>query len=329
MSNIFGKVRMGYALIESQHLAAWQSFGADGIGMHCDPLQNGGWAFRMDNFQRRLVVIPGKAEDVVALGWQVEDTDTLNEILARLRADGLEVREISGAEAALRGVARLHQVVGPKKQWIELFVEANTTTAPLRMTASGFVTGSTGMGHVAITSKEPEAMKAFWCKYFDARHTDTIEASISGLDLQIEFLRLNPRHHSVAIAATKGLRMDPIRTRIQHMNLEVASLDDMTQAYIRCRKLGFKVAMGVGLHTNDKDLSFYVVTPSGFQIECGWNPITVVDEANWTPQVHRGISLWGHQPKDQTMGDKLTEARYALASLFKKEFVVSTAEEQS
>jgi hypothetical protein len=106
------------------------------------------------------------------------------------------------------------------------------------------------------------------------------------------------------------------------MNLEVASLDDMTNAYLNCRKLGFKVAMGVGLHTNDKDLSFYVVTPSDFQIELGWNPVLVEDESTWEPKVHQGISLWGHQPKDQTMGDKLNEFRYAIGSLFRNEYTV-------
>ena len=178
------------------------------------------------------------------------------------------------------------------------------------------------MGHLAITSKEPEAMLGFWKKYFDARLTDHIEARISGLNLDIEFLRLNPRHHSVAVAATRGKRLDPIRTRVQHVNLEVASLEDMTNAYLRCRKLGFKVAMGVGLHTNDKDLSFYVVTPTGFQIEVGWNPVLVEDEVNWQPMVHQGISLWGHQPKDQTLGDKLREMRCAVGSLFRNEYTV-------
>ena len=323
MKTVFSKTRMGYVLVESNARDRWRTFATEGIGLHGDDVENGVLAFRMDGHQRRFIVKPGPSEDVLALGWQVSDVDTLKEILGRLRKDNIPVQEITGAEAQLRGIVHGYQILGPKRTLIELFVEARTSSQPLHMNASGFVTGDIGMGHVAITSKAPEAMMKFWQRYFDARHTDTIEASISGLNLQIEFMRLNPRHHSVAIAATKGLRMDPIRTRLQHINLEVATLDDVTNAYRRCRKLGFKVAMDVGLHTNDKDLSFYVVTPSGFQIECGWNPVLVEDETNWVPQVHQGISLWGHKPKDQTLGDKLTEARYALGSLFKEEYVVA------
>lgn len=327
MNSVFGKVRMGYLLVESRKLSEWARFGSEGIGLHLDQPDVDTLVFRMDTHSRRLVVRRGPAEDVLACGWQVQDADTLGEIVARLRADGVEVRNGSATEAALRGVAAFVALTGPKQMSIELFIEAQRSTAALQMHTSAFVTGDTGMGHVAITSKQPEAMLGFWKKYFDAHLTDQIDARISGINLRIEFLRLNTRHHSVAVAATRGTRMDPVRTRIQHMNLEVASLDDMTQAYVRCRKLGYKVAMGVGLHTNDRDLSFYVVTPSDFQIEVGWNPVQVEDEENWQPTLYHGISLWGHQPKDQTLGDKLRELRFALASLFRQEYVVPNAQE--
>jgi len=329
MSGVFGKVRMGYVLVESNRRDAWKCFGAEGLGLHCDEERDGTLVFRMDRHQRRLIVRRGPAEDVIASGWQVDDLETLSEITKRLQQDGLTCIRVDGEEAQLRGVEWFVQLLGPKRMLIELFMDAKTTDEPLHMMSSGWVTGAIGMGHLAITSKEPEAMEGFWKRYFDARHTDTIEAHISGLNLNIEFLRLNPRHHSIAIAATKGVRLDPIRTRIQHMNLEVASMDDMTNAYVRCRKLGFKVAMGVGLHTNDKDLSFYVMTPSDFQIECGWNPVLVEDERNWLPKVYQGISLWGHQPKDQTAGDKFKELRYAIGSIFRSEYSVCVQEEMT
>jgi hypothetical protein len=173
---------------------------------------------------------------------------------------------------------------------------------------------------VAITSRRPEAMLAFWHEIFDARHSDDIVAHISGLTLDIRFLRLNPRHHSIAVACTRGRRMDPIRTRIQHFNVQAAKLDDLTAAYVRCRELGYPIVLGMGQHTNDKELSFYVRSPSGFEIEFGWQPI-VVDEHDWRPTVHRGISIWGHRPQQQTVADKLGELGRALRSLLGTEFM--------
>jgi hypothetical protein len=108
---------------------------------------------------------------------------------------------------------------------------------------------------------------------------------------------------------------------VQHVNVQVAHLDDMTSAYQRVKQLGFRMALGVGQHTNDKELSFYAVTPSGFEWEVGWNPI-VVDETTWEPTTHRGISIWGHTPEGQTIIEKLTQFKTGAASLFQHEDVV-------
>jgi hypothetical protein len=98
------------------------------------------------------------------------------------------------------------------------------------------------------------------------------------------------------------------------LNIQAATLDDMTTAYQRIKQLGFTMALGIGQHTNDKELSFYARTPSGFEWEVGWNPI-VVDEATWEPTTHRGISIWGHTPEGQTVIDKLNQFRLGVSSL--------------
>ena len=323
MTAIYGNINLGYAVVASRQLARWREFGAEGLGLHAETGGAGELLFRMDDHARRLIVTHGDAEDMVAIGWEARNDDVCQEVIRRVRKLGVKVREGTDEEARLRGVEGFFQFLGPKRLLVEVYTRPVRTQAALEMASSGWITGDIGMGHLAITSKKPGLMADFWKSCFDARHTDLIEARISGINLEIEFLRVNPRHHSIAIAATRGMKVDPIRTRIQHMNLEVSSLDDVTNAYTRCRKLGFRVAMGVGLHTNDRDLSFYVISPSGFQIECGWNPVQIRDDAQWQPAVYQGISLWGHQPTDQNLGDKLGEARNALASVFRPEYAIS------
>ena len=170
------------------------------------------------------------------------------------------------------------------------------------------------MGHVAITSTKPQQMRGYYNTVFDVRLTDYIDETISGAKLKIRFLRVNERHHSIAIANVRALPINPIRTRVQHLNIEVASLDDMTQAYQRVKQLGFDMALSVGQHTNDKELSFYAQSPSGFEWEVGWNPITV-DEKTWEPTTHKGISIWGHTPEGQTIIEKLDQFRRGALSL--------------
>ena len=49
----------------------------------------------------------------------------------------------------------------------------------------------------------------------------------------------------------------------------------------------------LGRHTNDRMLSFYVRTPSGFSVEYRWGARTVNDR-DWQVQLHRTGSIWGH-----------------------------------
>jgi 2,3-dihydroxybiphenyl 1,2-dioxygenase len=312
--NIFGKTHLGYLTIETTRFADWRRFGADGLGLHVDEFERDHMRFRLDDNECRMLLRRAPAEDVTTVGWQVDDHETFDDIVARIIQRGVTVEAGSAEEAALRGVERLVRFPGPKGLIQELYVTPRTTAAPLRMQASGFVTGDAGMGHIALTSRRPQAIHRYYENLFDARLSDYIVETISAVRFRIRFLRVNGRHHSVAIANTEGLRIDPIRTRVQHLNTQVATLDDMTTAYQRIKQLGFTMALGIGQHTNDKELSFYARTPSGFDWEVGWNPI-VVDEATWEPTTHRGISIWGHTPEGQTVIDKLNQFRLGAASL--------------
>jgi hypothetical protein len=87
------------------------------------------------------------------------------------------------------------------------------------------------------------------------------------------------------------------------------------------KQLGFQMALAVGQHTNDKELSYYAMTPSGFEWEVGWDPI-VVDEETWEPTTHRGISSWGHTREGQTIIEKLGQFTTAARSLLHHEDTV-------
>ena len=312
--DLFGRARLGYVLVESQRLDQWQRFAADGLGTHVDRHSPDVLALRIDAHERRVIVQRGPAEDVVALGWQLDDETSLAMALERLRGLQLDFEEVADARAELRGVERYWRFVGPKGLASELFVTPRLSAAPLAMRARGFMTGAGGMGHVAIPTREPESMLKFWQALFDVRVSDRIEQKLDGVQMDLTFLRINERHHTIATAATRGVRMNPLRTQIHHLNFEAASLDDVTEGYVRCRKLGYAIANGIGQHPNDRELSFYVVSPSGFEVEIGWNPVRV-DESQWQPTVHQGISLWGHRPENLTARARIERLARSLRSL--------------
>jgi 2,3-dihydroxybiphenyl 1,2-dioxygenase len=252
----------------------------------------------------------------------LDDHATFDEVVSRVTRHGVPVTEGTCGEAALRGVERLVRFPGPNGLAQEIFTKANITDSPLdTRVCGGFVTGESGLGHVAVTSKKPHQVRGYYDIVFDARLSDYIDETISGVKFKIRFLRVNQRHHSVAIAAVNRLPVNPIRTRVQHVNIQVAALDDMAGSYQRVKELGFDMALGVGQHTNDKELSYYAMTPSGFEWEVGWNPI-VVDETTWEPTTHHGISIWGHTPEGETIIDKLTQFKNGASSLLRREDIV-------
>ncbi len=318
-ASVYNAVRLGYAVIDSAHVAEWKRMMADGFGMAVADQTETVLALRIDDHARRLVVRKAAAEDVAALGWEVAGEPAMQTILARLAAHGIAVAEVAGEEAALRGVRRLWRFLGPKRQTIELFTEPEMAAAPVK-SATAFVTGSGGMGHVAILSRRADAMAAFWQMVFDARISDFVEQKISGLDFKFTFLRLNPRHHSIAIGGTRGLAVDPFATKVQHFEVQAATLDQVAAAYRRCRDLGVRIAMAMGQHSNDRGVSFYAVTPSGFYFELGWNPATVEEGTDWPQVTYPSISDWGHKPEDQTIGDRLAQLRASVSSLFHDEY---------
>ncbi len=320
--NVFGKVHLGYLVIETEKFADWRRFGRDAIGMHLDETRADVMRFRLDDNTCRFLLQRGPAEDTTALGWELDDHATFETIEARVRSHGVLVTAGSAEDAALRGVERFARFPGPNGLTQEIYVNPRAGSEPLRLNAGGgFVTGQAGMGHVAIATKRPHQMRGYYSTVFDARLSDYIDETISGLKFKIRFLRVNERHHTVAIAATTRLPLNPIRTRIQHCNVQVAELNDMTMAHHRVRELGFDMALSVGQHTNDKELSFYAVSPSGFEWEVGWNPI-VVDESTWEPTTHQGISIWGHTPEGQAIVELFGRFKTGAHSVLHREATV-------
>ncbi len=321
-ASVFGQVRLGYVAIETDRFTDWRRFAEDGLGMHVDHDDRDTMRFRLDDNHTRVLLARGPAEDATAIGWQADDHEALDTVAARVTAAGLDPVEVGGDELAERGAERLVRVPGPKGLPQEVFVRSTSTPEPLKLRGTtAFVTGSGGMGHVAITSKKPAHVRGYFTHLLDARLTDYIDETIQGVKLKIRFLRLNDRHHSVAIAATRPIKLDPIRTRIQHVNVQVAELDDVTGSYERLKALDFSMALDVGQHTNDREISYYALTPSGFEWEVGWNPITV-DEATWQPTTHQGISVWGHGPVHAGLGHALGQAKVGLRSLRRPEDTV-------
>lgn len=284
---------LGYIGIGIVNEDAWHAYATGVLGFHWGPrLADGTRLLRMDEFRQRLFLTPTGEDDITFAGWEVVDAAELDAMQSHLSAQGLRAVRADAGRAASRGVEEMlivkdldglaHEIYyGPR-------VEVLTPFMPSQPIA-GFKTGALGLGHIVLTVKDRAASEAFYRDALGFLTTDHIDLDLTpGVRTRATFLRCNPRHHSLAIVSL------PIPKRLLHFMAEVASVDEVGLALDRAQQRGMRIAATLGRHSNDRMLSFYMESPSGFEVEYGCGG-RLVDEATWSLEVFDKSEIWGHR----------------------------------
>ena len=114
-------MHLGYIVVQTQRFSDWRRFGRDAIGMHCDETLSDVMRFRLDDNECRFQLQRGPAEDVAALGWQLDDHGSFDTVLDRVTRHGVPITAGTAEEAALCGVERLVRFPGPNGLTQEIF----------------------------------------------------------------------------------------------------------------------------------------------------------------------------------------------------------------
>lgn len=286
--------QLGYLAFEVADLAAWERFAVDVLGLQVARRWSGGMSLAMDGHAQRFFLTSGPADDLAAMGWEVADEAALVAAAERLRAAGHQVTEASREETAARQVVRMIHVRDPAGTPVEISFgpakAASRFDSPL--VRSGFVADEYGLGHLVCSAPDPVATARFYQDLLGFQLSDRIVCEFYGYPVDITFLHTNPRHHSLAFGG-------PQPKRLHHFLLEVRSLDDVGAALDRAVAAGVRIAQMIGRHPNDRMVSFYAFTPSGFQFEYGCGGRLIDDDATWNPCVHDRVSEWGHHPPER------------------------------
>jgi 3,4-dihydroxy-9,10-secoandrosta-1,3,5(10)-triene-9,17-dione 4,5-dioxygenase len=141
-----------------------------------------------------------------------------------------------------------------------------------------------GLGHFVLSFEDVDRARDFYMGTLGFRFTDI--CLLSGKPWV--FTHVNVRHHSLALGPARN------RGAFHHVMLEVSDLDTVGRAFDRLETMGVPMATTIGKHTNDEMVSFYVWTPSGFEIEYGYGG-RKVDDATWLPVTHDSATVWGHK----------------------------------
>jgi len=280
---------LGYVAVGTTRIEQWRAFATDVLGMMPSklPLPPGGCAFRMDDRMARLIVEPDDSDEVLSVGWEVAGRPEWDDLHSRFDKAGLTAEHVTGEAAQQRAVKELLRLEDPSGAVVEFGFQplCDVIDRFISPNAVRFVTGDQGMGHVTRSVTNYSETVDFYTQVLGFRVRDTID-----LGLRATFASPNPRHHSIAL-------MDESENFFRHIMLEVDSIDDMGRCYDRVQAGAAPLNRAIGRHFSDLIISFYMTTPTGFQIEYGYGGRRV-DLDDWVENAQGGVggpSLWGHQ----------------------------------
>jgi 2,3-dihydroxy-p-cumate/2,3-dihydroxybenzoate 3,4-dioxygenase len=282
-SRLIDLLDIRYVRLGTLDLDAADRFAREVVGLELAREEAGARYYRSDDRDHTLVYFEGDPRDHTA-GFELRSAAELEAAAAALSDRGFDVRRGS---ADAREQRRVHDLISFDD------LSGNRIDLVLRPQHSGrrhFPSrdaGITGFSHIGLCSTDAPRDEAFWCGMLGARVSDRIgEAAL---------LRIDPVHHKVALFPTT-------RSGIQHVNHQVASIDDVMRAWYQLRERGVKIVFGPGRHPTSGAVFLYFEGPDGmvFEYSTGVRHIAPEDEASYRPRqfpaVPSSFCMWGSLP---------------------------------
>jgi catechol 2,3-dioxygenase-like lactoylglutathione lyase family enzyme len=211
-----------------------------------------------------------KRLDLVSFGASTEaDVDTLAE---RLIAKGVRIAAEPGklgTEGGGYGL-RFFDLDGRTVE-----IGANVATRTHRKVTEG-ESIPVRLSHVVLNSADPDRTAQWYADVLDFRLSDTL----AGADLGtvMNFMRCNPRHHSLAFA--RGPHVS-----LHHVSFELRGIDEFMRGAGRVLRNGTKMVWGPGRHLAGSNTFAYFLDPQNNTIEYT-TELQELDEDAWHPHVY-------------------------------------------
>jgi 2,3-dihydroxybiphenyl 1,2-dioxygenase len=282
---------LGYVGLTVSDLQRWNTFATKLLGLQAAFCDDNRLDLRMDAYAMRLSLTAGIADDIGFVGWEVRGAQDLESLGAKLRQHGIAVTQGTPDEARQRFVKSIIKFRDPEGLRSEAYFGPLQRTNEPFLSPAGvrFKTGHGGLGHIVLVAQDMEVQESFYRDVLGFRVSDYIHTEVvPGKPLRLTFMRCNSRHHSLALAQLT------LKKKLQHLMIEVESIDDVGRAMYRCTDGNCHVSLTLGRHSNDEMVSFYPQSPSGFDIEYGWSGLEV-DDQTWHVLTHDKNSAWGHR----------------------------------
>lgn len=283
---------LGYFVAQAESLKGWQDYAEQVLGMMTADAPEGGLYVKMDERPFRMLIVEGNENRYLASGWELASEEAFAAATAELDEKGVAWEAGDAALCNQRGVQQLAILRDPAGNLHELYWGHRSDFQPFvsPQGVSRFVTGEMGLGHTVLPAPNFDETRDFLKNVLGFGLSDIMnhKPAPDADPLRIHFMHCNnARHHSLAIAEF------PVPTGCVHVMVEVETMSEVGRAHDRREASGVKLSATLGEHLNDKMTSFYMKTPSGFDLEYGYGGLQVDWDAHSAFEFTR-VSLWGH-----------------------------------
>lgn len=291
---------LGYFVAQTDNINEWKEYAEQVLGMMTSPTDEGGLYVKMDERPYRMLITVGDEKRYVASGWELANQGAFNEAKQSLQDKSVSFEVADAAFCKVRGAQEILIVNDPAGNRHELYwghvSGCDPFTSPQGVPT--FVTGEMGLGHTVLPAPNFDETYKFVTEVLGFELSDlfNFKPAPDAPNVRIYFMHCaNARHHSLAICEF------PVPSGCVHAMVEVDSMTEVGRAHDRQQAHGIDLSATLGQHLNDKMISFYMKTPSGFDLEYGYAGLQV---DNWEEHIafeFSRVSLWGH---DFTVGQK-------------------------
>nr|BBB03258.1 23DHBA 3,4-dioxygenase [Pseudomonas sp.] len=236
---------------------------------------------RGDSSAFNLCYIQGDASyDVSA--FEVRHLADLEAAEHELALQGIDVRRGSATECEERRVEAFVAFTDPNENRIELVYRPHQTGVRYFPARDA---GITEFGHFGLHSRDIERDLHFWTSVLSARISDRIGDGA--------LLRIDEVHHKIALFPSDKIG-------VQHVNFQVASIDDVMRSWYFLQERGVPIAFGPGRHPTSTAMFIYFLGPDGRVYEYSSGVKRITDEAAYTPRQFEmkpsSFCMWGARP---------------------------------
>lgn len=283
---------LSYFVAQIGNVQKWQRYAEDVLGMMTSPAPGGALYIKMDDRPFRMLIVEGAEDRYLASGWTLASKPAFDAMLAKLDAKGVEYQLADPAFCAQRKVNQAALLQDPAGNRHELTWGYLSDCEPFisPQGVPGFLTGDMGVGHTVLPAPNFDACADFYRDVLGFETSDifNFRPDPSAPAVRIHFMHCgNARHHSLAIAEYD------VPSKCVHVMVEVDSMTEVGRAHDRRIAHGVPLSASLGQHLNDQMTSFYMKTPSGFDLEYGWGGLQV-DWEQHTAFEFTKVSIWGH-----------------------------------